>query len=247
MAAWYQHWFNSGYYHKLYFQRNEEETTAFIHRLLQHLQPAPGSRMLDAACGRGRHSKLLAAAGYDVTGVDGAPESIAYAKQAETDTLHFYLNDIRLPSWMSYFDYAFNLFTSFGYFATQREHDNAVRTICQSLKPSGIVVFDYLNVHYNEANLLHNEVVTIDGTRYEMHRWHDTSHFYKRISISDAALEQPLEVTEKRVKFSLGDFTDMLSYQNMQVTEVFGDYRLQPYDVRKTPRMIVLAKKKGLG
>lgn len=247
MAAWYQHWFDSAYYHKLYFQKNEEEAKTFIHHLLNQLQPAPGSRMLDTACGRGRHSKLLAAAGFDVTGIDLSPESIAYAKQWESDTLHFYWHDLRLPSWVAYFDYAFNLYTSFGYFDTQREHDNAVRTICQSLKPAGVLVFDYLNVHYAEAHLQHNETTIIDETRFEIHRWHDSNYFYKRILISDEALEGPMEVTEKIAKFSLGDFTDMLAYQNMQVTDVFGNYHLQPYDVRKTPRMIVFAKKKGLG
>lgn len=245
MAAWYEPWFDSAYYHKLYFQRKDEEIKSFIDCLLRHLQPTASSRMLDAACGRGRHSKLLAAAGYDVTAIDGTPESIAYAKQAESDTLHFYRHDIRLPFWMAYFDYAFNLATAFGYFATQREHDNAVRTISQSLKPGGLLVFDYLNVHFAEAYLQHNETAIIEETHYEIHRWHDRDHFYKRISISDKALEQPLEVTEKIAKFSLGDFTDMLSYQNMQVTEVFGDYQLHPYHVRKTPRMIILAKKKA--
>lgn len=243
MAAPFQRWFDSPYYHKLYFQRNEATATVFMQQLLRYLQPAPGSRMLDAACGRGRHSKWLAAQGYDVTGVDVSPENIAYAKQAEGDKLHFYNHDIRLPFWVNYFDYAFNLFTSFGHFATQRDHDNAVRTICQSLKPSSVLVFDYLNVHYAEAHLQHNEVDTIDETHFEIHRWHDTHHFYKRIIVSDAALEQPLEVTEKIAKFSLGDFTDMLSYQHMQVTEVFGDYQLQPYSVSKAPRLIVVAKK----
>jgi hypothetical protein len=44
-------------------------------------------------------------------------------------------------------------------------------------------------------------------------------------------------------KLSLGDFTDMLSFQRLQVTGVFGDYELHPYDVRKTPRMIVVGRK----
>jgi hypothetical protein len=35
----------------------------------------------------------------------------------------------------------------------------------------------------------------------------------------------------------------MLSFQGLQVVEVFGDYQLNSYDVRKTPRMVVLAKK----
>jgi hypothetical protein len=90
---------------------------------------------------------------------------------------------------------------------------------------------------------VHNEVKNVSDTSYEIHRWHDDSHFYKRIIIADPSLETPEEHTERVAKFSLGDFTEMLSFQNMQVREVFGDYNLEPYDVRKTPRMIIIAKK----
>ena len=76
-----------------------------------------------------------------------------------------------------------------------------------------------------------------------MHRWQDEDHFFKKIMITDPSLEAPLEFTEKVAKLSLGDFTDMLSFQDMQVEEVFGDYSLNPYNVRKTPRMILVARK----
>ena len=66
--------------------------------------------------------------------------------------------------------------------------------------------------------------------------------FFKKITINDPALDQPLTFTEKVAKLSLGDFTDMLSFQKMQVTEVFGNYALEAYDVRKTPRMIIVAR-----
>lgn len=245
MAApeWYKDWFNSSYYHKLYFERDESEAQRFISKLVGHLKPAAGSRMLDIACGRGRHSRFLASKGFDVTGIDISFDSIAYAKRFESENLHFYQHDMRLPSWINYYDYAFNFFTSFGYFNTRREHDDAVRTIAQSLRKNGMLLFDYLNVHYVEERLVHNEVKEIDGTKYEIHRWHDESYFFKRIIVRDAALEKPIDYTEKVAKFSLGDFTDMLSFQKMQVSEVFGDYELNPYDVKKTPRLIVIAKK----
>lgn len=245
MAAqeWYKDWFNSSYYHKLYFERDETEAQGFISRLVDHLQPSPESRMLDIACGRGRHSRFLASKGFDVTGIDISFDSIAFAKQFESGNLHFYQHDMRLPSWINYYDYAFNFFTSFGYFNTRREHDDAVRTIAQSLKADGVLLFDYLNVHYVEERLVHNEVKKIDDTEYEIHRWHDESFFYKRIIVKDPLLDKPIDYTEKVAKFSLGDFTDMLSFQKMQVTEVFGDYELNRYDVRKTPRLIVIAKK----
>ena len=240
---WYKAWFNSPFYHKLYFGQNEEDAKEFILRLLNYLKPGPSSRMLDVACGKGRHSRMLANQGYDVTGIDLSFASIEYAKQFENDTLHFYQHDMRLPMWINYFDYAFNFFTSFGYFATRREHDDAIDTMAKSLKKGGIILFDYLNVHHAEDHLVQDEIKTIDTTQFEIHRWMDANHFYKKVIITDPSLDSPQQFTEKVAKLSLGDFTDMFSYQKLQVTDVFGDYELNSYDVRKTPRMIVAGRK----
>jgi 2-polyprenyl-3-methyl-5-hydroxy-6-metoxy-1,4-benzoquinol methylase len=240
---WYKDWFNSPFYHKLYFERNEEEAKQFIHRLIEFLQPQPGSRMLDVACGRGRHSLILAEMGFDVTGFDLSFDSINYAKQFEKENLQFYQHDMRSIFRTNYYDCVFNFFTSFGYFATRREHDDAMRSFAVALKPGGFLVIDYLNVHYAEDHLVHHEIKKLSGANYDINRWDDETHFYKKIIISDASLIAPEEHTEKVVKFSLGDFNDMLAFQNMQVVEVFGDYNLAPYDVRKTPRMIIIAKK----
>ncbi len=242
---WYKGWFDSAFYHKLYFERDEAEAKAFIDRLVERLQPAAQSRLLDVACGRGRHSRYLAEKGFDVTGIDLSFSSIAYAKQFETDRLRFYQHDMRLPAWVNYFDFAFNFFTSFGYFHTRREHDDAMRTIGQSLKAGGHLLIDYLNVHYAEERLVHNEQKSVADTGYEIHRWHDAGHFYKRIIVTDPSLAEPLEYTEKVAKLTLGDFTEMLSFQRLQVVDVFGDYSLAPYHVSRAPRLILVARKLG--
>lgn len=241
--AWYKDWFNSPYYHKLYFERDQQEASSFIHKLIDHLHPAVGSKMLDVACGRGRHSITLAQMGFQLTGIDISPLSIAHAKQFETENLEFYQHDMRLPYRVNYYDYAFNFFTSFGYFNTRREHDDSIRTIANSLKENGIFIIDYMNVHYSEDHFVHNEEKTIDGVHYEIHRWQDATHFYKKITVRDALLIYPMENTEKVAKFSLGDFTDMLSYQHLQIQDVFGDYDLGSYHIRNKPRMIIVAKK----
>ncbi|HEX7844517.1 MAG TPA: class I SAM-dependent methyltransferase, partial [Chitinophagaceae bacterium] len=134
---WYKDWFNSPFYHKLYFERDENEAETFIKQLIEHLSAKPGSRMLDIACGKGRHSKILASMGFEVVGIDISPNSIAVAKQFEKDNLSFFIHDMRLPFWSNYYHYAFNFFTSFGYFKTRREHDDAIRTIARSLQPCG--------------------------------------------------------------------------------------------------------------
>lgn len=223
------------------------EAAAFIGKLVKHLAPAPGSRMLDVGCGKGRHSKILASMGYFVTGLDISNDNIEYAKQFENGNLEFYIHDMRLPFRGNYYDYVFNFFTSFGYFRTRREHDDAIRTIAKSLRPGGKFVIDFLNVHYAEDHLKHQETRVLDGSTYAIRRWDDETHFYKKIEITDPILSKPLEYTERVAKFNLGDFTDMLSFQGMQVEEVFGDYAFGPYDTRKAPRLIIVANKKEAG
>src|SRR5215470_5258763 len=63
------------------------------------LDLAPGTRVLDVGCGIGRWSRMLAARGAEVTGVDLSPTMIAQAQQraaAEgvTDLCRFHVQDI---------------------------------------------------------------------------------------------------------------------------------------------------------
>ncbi|MBV9960659.1 MAG: methyltransferase domain-containing protein [Parafilimonas sp.] len=240
---WFRIWFGSPYYDILYKERNKEEAALLIDKLVDMLQMQQGSLVLDAACGKGRHSIALANKGFDVTGVDLCPVAIAEAKKCENDHLHFYVHDIRLPFYINYFNYAFNFFTSFGYFKTMREHNDAMRTIAQSLKPNGVFTIDYLNAHHAEKNLKESETKTIDNVLFDIKRWHDENYIYKQIHITDKEKNVDETFTERVQKFSLGDFTDMLSLRGLQVEHVFGDYELNEYNLKESPRMIVTAKK----
>lgn len=242
-STWFKDWFNTPYYHQLYFKRDDKEASVFIDKLIAHIKPNPHSLMLDVACGKGRHSLQLAGKGYDVTGIDLSEDSILESLKSASDHLHFYQHDMRLPFRINYFDYAFNFFTSFGYFNTQREHDNAIRTIAQSIKMKGTFVMDYLNVHYAEDHMVHQSEKVIDGITFYITKWYDETHFYKKILIEDERLDAPLYFTEKVAKFSLGDFTDMFAYHGLQINEVFGDYTFSNYHVKKSPRLIMIAKK----
>jgi hypothetical protein len=102
---------------------------------------------------------------------------------------------------------------------------------------------DYLNVHYAEDHLIHRSEKEVDGVIYYITKWYDETHFFKRIVVEDEELDEPLEYTEKVSKFSLGDFTDMFAYQGLQVQEIFGDYEFNSYDIKKSPRLIMISKK----
>ncbi len=243
MAEWFDQWFDSPYYHELYFNRDEQEATDFIEALLKYLNPSAGSKMLDIACGRGRHSITLAKSPYLVTGIDLSYQSVIAAKANEKENLEFFQHDMRLPFRINYYDYGFNFFTSFGYFRTRHEHDAAIRTIARSLHLEGILVIDYLNTHYSEDHLVHEADIPVGEYNFHITKWMDETHFYKKIEVEHDLFTEPHIFTEKVSKFSLGDFTEMLAFQGMQIQEVFGDYQFGPYHVRNTPRMIMIAKK----
>ena len=78
---------------------------------------------------------------------------------------------------------------------------------------------------------------------YYINKWFDETHFYKKIIVEDEALKKRVEHQEKVVKFTMGDFTDMLSYQHLQIQEVFGDYNFNPYHIKNSPRMVIISKK----
>lgn len=240
---WFKIWFSSPYYDILYKKRDKEEAEKLIDALVHYLQIPQHSYILDAACGKGRHSIALAAKGFDVTGIDICVAAITEAKKYESENLHFYLHDMRLPFYINYFNYAFNFFTSFGYFRTMREHNDAMRTIAQSIKPNGVFTIDYLNVYYAEKKIQPSDTVETDDVLFEIERWFDDAYFYKRIQVIDKQKNINESFTERVEKFNLEDFTRMLSFQGLQVENVFGDYDLNKYDEKESARMIIVARK----
>lgn len=240
---WFENWFGSPYYRILYQNRDELEAQEFVEQLLQYLQPPAGSSMLDIACGDGRFARQLAEQHFQVTGIDISQASIAAAKAFEHDNLQFFVQDMRLPFFTNYFDFAFNFFTSFGYFAHDRDHVLAAKAFAGALKQNGILVIDYLNHEYVAANLVATETIQRGSYTFNISRRLERNHFIKEISFLDAD-NQPRRYRESVAAFSLADFNKMLRPAGMVPVGTFGDYRLNPYHPVDSPRLIMIFKKK---
>lgn len=238
---WFQYWFNSPYYHILYGNRNDEEAELLIDNLLAHLKPKADSRIIDIACGRGRHSIYLNKKGYDVIGVDLSEQSIKYAQQFEQKNLHFYVHDMRKLSYINYFDVAVNLFTSFGYFDTEYDHINALKAFRKSLKPDGTFVIDYFNTEKIIRNLTNQEIKTIDGIEFHLHKFVSEGKIVKHINFEHKLKDYAFE--ERVQAFTLNDFEKMLAQSGLVITEKFGSYQLDPFDELKSDRLILTCKK----
>lgn len=240
---WYLNWFGSPYYKILYQNRDEYEAREFVENLLSYLHPRTGASMLDIACGEGRFARQLAEHGYHVTGIDISTESIDIAKTYETTTLQFFRHDMRMPFYINYFDYAFNFFTSFGYFEHDRDHALAAKSFAAALKPDGLLVIDYLNVDHVLANLVAEETVTRGDYTFHITRKLEFGHIRKHIKVITPDNTE-INFTESVAAFTLADFNRMFKLADMSLVGTFGDYRLNQYHPIDSPRLIMIFKKK---
>src|SRR5690606_4769843 len=201
---WYEDWFDADAYELVYEERDESEAERLADLIERAAQPSPGSDVLDVGTGRGRHARVLARRGYRVTGLDLSANAVATARaRAEAEGLTpeqivFVQGDMRLPHFQERFDGVTNLFTSFGFFDDDDDHQHAVRAMAGALKPGGWLVQDYLNAPYVRAYLVPKDEKTAEGVRVRQERWIEGGHVHKRITLTpvDAALEGPRVYTE---------------------------------------------------
>ncbi len=239
---WFVDWFNSPYYHVLYQHRNHAEAEQFITNLIQYLQPQPGCTMLDAPCGAGRHAMQLGSKGFLVTGIDLAQESIAEANRVRQENMEFYRHDMRRPFRTNYFDYVFNLFTSLGYFDSEKENALPLQQFAAALKPGGLLIIDFLNADKTIANLVNHEIISKEGVEFTLNRKQENGYIIKTIDVKDKA-KGSFRFQEKVRAFTLADFEKLFLQNKLKIKARFGNYQLDAFDPVHSDRLILVAQK----
>ncbi|MGI9544609.1 MAG: class I SAM-dependent methyltransferase, partial [Cyclobacteriaceae bacterium] len=241
-SAWYNTWFNSPYYHILYKDRDQEEAIRFINHLNEYFDFQSSDKVLDLACGKGRHAIYLNSLGLDVVGVDLSPKNIAYAQQFENDRLHFYVHDMREVFQTNAFDYVLNLFTSIGYFDTEEENEQAIIAATQALKPGSKMVIDFLNPYTVIDRLVPSEIKIVKGIQFKIDKYLNAKNFIvKNISFEDQG--RKFQFQEKVKAIRKIEFLRDFIKADLKLLGNYGDYNLNPYDHENSERMIFVLQK----
>lgn len=236
---WYASWFDTPYYHILYKDRDYIEAQVFMDNLTNYLNIPEQGKILDLACGKGRHAVYLNSLGYNVTGVDLSEQSIAHAKQFENETLKFNVHDMSKP-YPDTFDAVFNLFTSFGYFEDEKCNLETIKSIQAALNEFGFGVIDFMNSNYIIDNLVEEDVKTVEGIDFHQKRSVKDGYIIKDITF-EADGEQ-FEFQERVKAFTLEDFEALFEKAGVYLLDVFGDYKLHKYHSKTSERLIMIFK-----
>jgi SAM-dependent methyltransferase len=241
MKEWYQSWFDSPYYHILYKNRDQNEADIFLEKLAAFLALPEGSRVLDIACGKGRHSLFLNNKGFEVTGIDLSHQSINYCLQFENAKLTFYVHDMRELFRTNVYDLAVNLFTSFGYFSNENDNLLALRSAALALKPGGLFVLDFFNPEKVKMGEMHVIEKTVDAVNFKINKKVENGFIVKDIRFSDITTDYHFTETVQLIPQQ--KFIQYFQKAGLRILHTFGNYALQPYDPIQSDRLIFVAQK----
>lgn len=221
------------------------EAAGQVPGLLERIDLEEGA-VLDLGCGPGRHALPLARAGLDVTAIDTSELLLDELRRRAADeglSLDIRREDMREFSRPNAFDAVLVMWTTFGYFEDEADHDRVLTRIVESLKPGGVMVLDLLGletlcrtlepVHlteYADGRLLverpllvdhntrvENEWILIDGNRT------DRAMFSHRV-------------------WSAGEIARLVDSAGLELEAIDGDLEGTPYDF-ESERMYVIARK----
>lgn len=237
MAEWFEQWFGEEYL-RLYPHRDDEEA-ARVAALVDGRRPVAGRRLLDLACGPGRHAAQFALRGARVVGVDLSLPLLSRAHRRDRPPLLLVRGDMRdLPFRDQTFDLVVNLFTSFGYFADDAQHRRVLRSAARLLAPQGTFVMDYLNAGQVRANLVRHEETRVGARTVAVERTisPDGRFVLKEIHLAD----EGRSFLERVRLFSAEELERLLADAGLEVRERYGDYDGGPL-TPGAPRTILFA------
>lgn len=241
---WFHYWFNSPEYLNVYKHRNDVDAEQLIRLILGAIPLNDRARILDLACGTGRHSILLAKKNYDVTAVDLSENLLNIAKCEAADKnvkINFIHSDIREFDSQEKFDLILNLFTSFGYFETDEENLSILNKAYHLLNKSGYFVLDFLNAEYLSNNLASYTEEFFNDIKIEQFREIQNNRVNKKIILTND--KKSKEFYESVRLFNKIELENYLKNIGFDIFKTFGDFLGNDFEQFTSPRLIMICRK----
>jgi len=215
-----------------------------VQHLVRELELEVPMKILDLACGFGRHANRLAALGYEVTGIDVTPGFLRLAQEDAAKkgvTVRYIHGDMRKLSFREEFDRVLLLFTAFGYFEDE-ENLLVLRKIYRALKPSGYLFFDIHNRDFFIPAIRPSIVTEKEGNLMIDRSTFDSLSgrlYNQRLVIRDGVRrDKPFFVR----LYNPTEIRDLLGQAGFEIYRLYGGWDGSPIST-ESRRMVIIARK----
>lgn len=237
---WYESWFEDKRYLELYEHHDEQEADELVSLIEHTLGIEKHRKILDVACGAGRHLIAFAKRGYrNLHGYDLSPTLIEEGRTAaKSYPITFTVRDMREPI-EGHYDLILNIFTSFGYFATDEENERVIVHAARALTEHGCFILDYLNRQYVMAHLVRTDERKLPGGQYVYQRREIIGgRIMKHITFDDGT-----EFIESVRLYEKAEIEAMFARAGLVTKAAYGSYDGEIYDATRSPRLILFGCK----
>jgi SAM-dependent methyltransferase len=238
---WFVEAFTSAYL-DVYAHRDEtsarREARGAVNLLRFH---AGKGRLLDVAAGAGRHGAGFRLLGIAVTCIDLSHDLTRLACARGLSTVR---GDMRaLPFLDASFSAITCLFSSFGYFEDDAEHQETLEEIERVLLPGGAALLDLMDPDTVRYKLELQSVDLVDGKIIEVERGLSDGgrRVEKQIRIVRDGTQTQTWCESVRL-FTGDELQEMGTRARLRLEATYGDFDGRPHEPGETRRLIVLRK-----
>ncbi|MFZ5832177.1 MAG: class I SAM-dependent methyltransferase [Planctomycetota bacterium] len=209
-------------------------------------------RVLDAACGSGRHAAMFHAWGLEVEGADLSPAMIARARQTfgEPEKLSWAVRAFEVPTAAEEsFDAAICVGNSLALAAGLAEVRQALAALALAVRPGGVVLVQVLNFHaITEGPCLWQKCKRLEIERRGLvvvkgvHRTATRGY----VDLVVAPLDDPQAMQTESAPLLILDDNQLAAAAadaELRDLQFFGGYRDQPYERTSSTDLVMVARK----
>lgn len=260
-SDWWKFIFNEDYlktYVDIITNQRTEKEVRFILKFIRENFKNKKIKILDLACGYGRHSILLAKKGYFITGIDYSDFFLKLAREEvgkfNLKNVEFLKQDIRKIKFKNEFDLVISMFTSFGYFDDESDNFLVLKNVYQSLRKGGFFILDlenylrWFDLFLSNGKLIKNFIyytITKKQSNNLKVKTEFLLDYYKMRIIIRRSWSEDKEKKSYEGSFriySLGEILFYLRLLNFEVKKIYGGFNNEKFTPFSS-RMIIIASK----
>jgi len=226
---WYETAFRKDYL-DLYYRRDDASAKGEAAFAAKALGLRANSRLLDVACGAGRHARALAALGHRVTGIDLSSDLLAAATGIPRVRA-----DMRALPFDASFDAATSFFTSFGYF-DEEGNRATLRAIAGSLRSGGTFLLDFMNAVAVQRSLVPESEEVRDGRKFRIRRRIESGRVVKQVTTDERTYVESVRL------YLHEELVSLLRASGLVPIDAYGDFDGRAFTT-DAPRCILVARR----
>jgi SAM-dependent methyltransferase len=238
---WFVDAFTSAYL-EVYAHRDDDSARREAKCALNLMRFGAGrGRLLDLAAGAGRHALGFRVQGVPVTCLDLSADLVRRCRERGLPVVR---GDMRaLPLLDASFGAVTCMFSSFGYFEDDAQHQVTLDEVARVLLPGGVALFDLMDPDTVRYTLRPQDVEMVDGKTIEVERAlaHDGRRVEKQIRVlRDGATNQ---VWRESVRlFTFDELEALATRAGLRIEAQYGDFDGRPHVSGETRRLLLLRK-----